>query len=199
MNLSGEEQNQLPKQEWKLIPGLLYKAAFLASFEETALLQAIDQQSWLGDLSRKVQHYGYKYDYKARCIDLSMRLGGLPAWVEFVANRLVTEWVFASAPDQLIINEYFPGQGIAPHIDCEPCFTDTIASISLGAPTVMDYSKGTISIPVLLASRSLVLMKGESRHEWKHGIAGRKTDKINGEKILRERRVSLTFRQVIIQ
>ena len=84
--------------------------------------------------------------------------------------------------DQLIINEYFPGQGIAPHIDCEPCFTNTIASISLGSATVMDYTKDTTSIPVVLRPRSLVVMKEESRYEWKHGIASRKTDKINGEK-----------------
>jgi len=28
-----------------------------------------------------VQHYGYRYDYKARTIDHSMRLGELPQWV----------------------------------------------------------------------------------------------------------------------
>jgi hypothetical protein len=41
-------------------------------------------------------------------------------------------------------------------------------------------------------------MKGEARYDWLHGIAGRKTDIFEGRSIPRGRRVSLTFRNVII-
>ena len=41
--------------------------------------------------------------------------------------------------DQLIVNDYAPGQGIPAHVDA-PLFTDTIISISLGSSCVMEFS-----------------------------------------------------------
>ena len=104
--------------------------------------------------------------------------------------------------DQVIVNEYKPGQGISSHIDCEPCFKDTIVSLSLGSGCVMNFrnkSDKTKKIPVWLAPRSLVILSGEARYEWLHGIAARKWDEWDGEKHERQRRVSLTFRKVIIK
>jgi len=51
---------------------------------------------------------------------------------------------------------------------------------------------------LLLETRSLLIMSGKARYEWQHGIAQRKTDKYNGEIIKRERRLSITFRNVIV-
>lgn len=185
-----------PKEN--LIPDLQYFENFISTNEELNLIQQIDNQNWLTDLKRRVQHYGYKYDYKARRINLNMKIGTLPNWVNFLTNRFLENQIFQRPPDQLIINEYFQGQGIAAHIDCEPCFEDTIASVSLGSDVVMDFSKGKEKIPFILNQRSLVVLKGESRYDWKHGIAGRKSDLINGIRQQRERRVSLTFRRVIL-
>jgi alkylated DNA repair dioxygenase AlkB len=42
--------------------------------------------------------------------------------------------------DQAIINEYQPGQGISPHVDCVPCFGPVVAAISLGSDCVMDFT-----------------------------------------------------------
>ena len=103
--------------------------------------------------------------------------------------------------DQVIVNEYEPGQGISNHIDCEPCFQGTIVSLSLGSGCFMDFTNKfdkTKKIPVWLAPRSIVILKDEARYEWLHGIAARKSDKLNGYKHDRRRRVSLTFRKVII-
>lgn len=103
--------------------------------------------------------------------------------------------------DQVIINEYKPGQGISSHIDCEPCFEDTIVSLSLGSGCIMDFTSKfnkTQKIPVWLEPRSLVILSGEARDAWLHGIAARKTDAWNGRKCERQRRVSLTFRKVKI-
>ena len=57
-----------------------------------------------------------------------MQIGELPDWVTFISERMIEKNLMEYLPDQLIINEYQPGQGISPHIDCEPCFEDTIAS-----------------------------------------------------------------------
>jgi alkylated DNA repair dioxygenase AlkB len=41
--------------------------------------------------------------------------------------------------NQTIVNEYRPGQGIAAHVDCVPCFGATILSLSLGSSSVVGY------------------------------------------------------------
>jgi alkylated DNA repair dioxygenase AlkB len=54
-------------------------------------------------------------------------------------------------------------------------------------------------IPILLETRSMVVLQGESRYHWTHGIAARKTDLYQGQKYSRKRRVSLTFRKTILE
>ncbi len=183
-----------------MLTGLRYLPEYLAYEAQTELLHVINAQTWLGDLKRRVQQYGYKYDYKARRIDLSMKIGALPTWADAIATRLYEDGIFAEKPDQLIINEYEAGQGIAPHVDCEPCFNDTIVSISLGSTCVMDFihtlTKEKESL--LLDIGSAVVLQGESRYDWQHTIASRKTDKWAGKLYERGIRVSLTFRKVLL-
>ena len=181
-----------------LISGLIYCNDFLSKAEEVDLIKRIDQENWLTDLKRRVQHYGYKYDYRARRIDTSMHIGHLPSWLDGLAQQLYNEDCFDKKPDQVIINEYLPGQGISAHIDCEPCFADTIVSISLGSYCVMEFSSNSEKIPILLEPRSVVVLKGESRYKWTHAILPKKKDIINGISYERARRISLTFRKVII-
>ena len=182
------------------IPGLQYLPNYLSPDEQAKLLSIVDQQPWITDLKRRVQHYGYRYDYKSRSIDTTMFLGALPDWAHAIAQRVQADGFALAVPDQLIVNEYQPGQGIASHIDCLPCFGDTILSLSLGSPCVMLFSsiRDSREIPVLLEPGSLVVMKGDARHVWKHGILPRKTDNYDGQSITRGRRVSLTLRNVIV-
>ena len=101
-------------------------------------------------------------------------------------------------PNQLIVNEYQPGQGISPHVDREDQFGETVISLSLGSQITMDFIKKDTreKVSLLLDPRSLVVLSGEARHEWMHGIPGRLSDEVEGERITRTRRVSLTFRTV---
>jgi len=164
-------------------------------------LDKIDANSWLNDLQRRVQHYGYKYDYKARRIDHTMRIGDLPSWGLEIAQGLYNDGHFDGLPDQLIINEYKAGQGISRHIDCEPCFEDTIISISLGDPIIMNFINTLVKdevIEVLLEPRSIVILKSEARYRWQHEIRPRKTHTYKGRKYPLKRRVSLTYRRVIL-
>lgn len=50
---------------------------------------------------------------------------------------------------------------------------------------------------VLLPRRSLLVISGEARYHWSHGIAPRKQDQVMGQLVPRGRRVSLTFRHVL--
>lgn len=175
------------------IPGLTYVPDYISSESEEELLEAIDSQDWCVDLKRRTQHYGYKYDYKARSIDSSSYLGPMPYWARDLCSRLRADLIFAEIPDQVIINEYMPGQGIAPHIDCIPCFTDTICSLSLESSCIMDFSLGDMKKNITLEPKSLLILQNEARYSWKHGISARKSD--HGVK--RQRRISLTFRKII--
>jgi alkylated DNA repair dioxygenase AlkB len=182
------------------ISGLTYLPNYISNQEESELIALIDAQPWLTDLKRRVQHYGYKYDYKARRINLSMKVGDLPDWLSNIAKRLYEEGFFKEMPDQVIINEYEPGQGIAPHIDCEPCFEDTIVSLSLASGVTMDFIHPIQNekTAIYLEPRSIIVLKGESRYDWQHSISARKSDTYKGKNIKRSRRVSLTFRKVIL-
>src|SRR4051812_25674633 len=163
------------------VPGLRYLPGFVDASQEQELLAAIDAQPWLADLKRRVQHYGYRYDYKARKVDPAMYLGPLPDWALPLAGRLAEEGLMPSAPDQLIVNEYEPGQGISPHIDCVPCFGPVICSLTLGSSCVMELSSvsddGRVSL--LLESRSLLVLAGAARFDWRHSIPARKSDHLD--------------------
>lgn len=49
-----------------------------------------------------------------------------------------------------------------------------------------------------LQERSLVVLSNYALYEWVHAIPARKSDVVNGFKIERNRRVSLPFRNVIL-
>jgi alkylated DNA repair dioxygenase AlkB len=177
-------------------PGLAYVEGWIAAEEERALLAAIDALPWSEELRRRVQHHGYRYAYKGRRVDAADQLGPLPGWAEALARRLVAEGRFATVPDQVIVNEYQPGQGISAHVDCVPCFGPTIASLSLGSGATMELGHKATGerASVWLAPRSLLVLTGEARYAWRHAIPARKSDPGHGP---RGRRVSLTFRTVL--
>ena len=181
------------------IEGLNYVAGFSDEPAQILLLEAIDRQPWLTDLHRRVQHYGYKYDYKARKIDRSMYLGSLPVWAQPVADRLLSEGYMQEVPDQLIVNEYEPGQGISAHVDCIPCFGSIVCALTLGSGCVMEFTQvaGLGAESLLLECGSLLVLAGAARYQWKHSIPARKSDKLDGGLLRRSRRVSLTFRTII--
>ena len=181
------------------VPGLTYIPDFLSEREEDDIVAEIDRSDWHSDLKRRVQHYGWRYDYKARQIDPSMRLGSLPAWADDIAQRLFSEGFLPHLPDQVIVNEYKGSQGISKHSDSES-FADGIATISLLESWEMVFrEKGTKrKIGQILDRRSVAIMKGDARYRWTHEIPSRKyeTRRIKGSE--RGRRISLTFRKVIV-
>lgn len=112
-------------------------------------------------------------------------------------TRLVEQKVFPRAPDQLLVNEYTPGQGIASHIDHEKHFGDVVCSLSLGSACVMDFQSKADSeqVHMLLPVRGLLALRDDARYQWKHGITKRKSDKLDDGTVLkRGTRISLTFR-----
>ncbi|MFD1538092.1 alpha-ketoglutarate-dependent dioxygenase AlkB [Nonomuraea guangzhouensis] len=182
------------------VPGLRYVADWLAPEACASLLAFIDAAEWSTELRRRVQHYGQRYDYARRSVAADPRDAlPLPAWAREQAIRLVREGIMDQEPDQAIINEYQPGQGISPHIDCVPCFGPVVAAISLGSGCDMDFTHPEAGerSPVRLAPGSLCVMTGPARYAWRHGIAARKSDPGAAGRVPRGRRVSVTFRTII--
>jgi alkylated DNA repair dioxygenase AlkB len=178
------------------IPGLLCCLGLLDAEEQEEIIWEVDSRPWQNDLRRRVQHYGYKYDYTAREVNLSMFVGPLPDFAVEIGQLLLQTGLIDELPDQLIVNEYEPGQGISAHVDCVPCFKSTIVTVSLGSVYEMDFIhlKTKEVRSVLLHLGSALVMKDEARYDWAHRIQARNSD----HGVPRERRVSLTFRNVIL-
>jgi alkylated DNA repair dioxygenase AlkB len=194
------EQQHAKEDESVPVPDLKYVSSYVNEEAEAQLLAAIDAQPWLADLKRRVQHYGYRYDYKARKVDPAMYLGPLPGWSQTIVNRLAADGYMAVA-DQLIVNEYQPGQGIAAHVDCVPCFGPVVCSLTLGSSCVMELTavRDKQKELLLLDRASLLVLAGAARYDWRHAIPGRQSDKVGEKVISRGRRVSLTFRTVLVE
>ena len=187
-------------EEYNEIPDLIYRPDFLNHDEAVRVVTHIDRTEWNTELRRRVQHYGYRYDYRARSISENMRAADLPPWAVAIGNRLVKHGLFDVHPDQVIVNEYLLGQGIAAHVDCVPCFGDKVASVSFLSPCVMTFTDLKAGNPrdVTLFPGSAVILAGRSRYELRHAIAARDSDVINGVEVARTRRISATFRTVIL-
>ncbi|KAJ5157247.1 Alpha-ketoglutarate-dependent dioxygenase alkB [Penicillium canariense] len=152
----------------------------------------------------------------------------LPAWltVPIIAPRFKELGIFNEAPhgapNHVLVNEYRPGQGIMPHED-GPAYYPLVATVSLGAPIVLDLYEKTQpesqhlrspNFRVLQERRSLLVTRGQMYTEFRHGIAEKQADAdlgaetvcnwaLLGEKEAfaggsyeRQTRTSLTYRDV---
>lgn len=176
--------------------GLQYMRDFIHQCDADDLLDFIDAQVWDTGLRRRVQHYGWRYDYKASQVKSGGYIGPLPDVFETISVTINERLGGLAKFDQVIINEYAPGQGISAHVDCLPCFGPVVAAVSLGSTCEMVFqnlaSKERLSI--VLEPLSLLVMAGEARQAWSHAIPARRSDIVCGERLARSRRVSLTFR-----
>ena len=99
LNLGLPEPNkQLPQPQpiekeevWiKEVPGLRYIENYITENEHDALSAHVDNRPWLDDLKRRVQHYGFKYNYRARKVDMSMHVGELPEWLQEPKQKIAS-------------------------------------------------------------------------------------------------------------
>jgi len=179
------------------VPGLRYVAGWLDDAAQARLLADIDTARWSGELRRRVQHYGRRYDYGSRTVAGTDPAPPLPDWAVVLADRLCRDGWLERRADQVIVNEYLPGQGISAHVDCVPCFGPSVAAVSLGSAYTMDFTDRNSRVPVRLALGSLCVMTGPARYTWRHAIAARKSDMTPEGRVPRGRRVSVTFRTLL--
>lgn len=176
------------------IPGLTRTDDFIQPTTEAELITHIDQSPWNHDLKRRTQHYGFRYDYSARVATRDSDLGPLPTWITPLLHHVKQALDISRADDQVIVNEYLPGQGISAHVDCPRNFASPIVSLSLASGIEMEFKRGERIEHVYLKPRTLIVLQDEARYEWTHAIRPRKSDLIAHRRIARQRRLSLTFR-----
>jgi len=200
---------------------------FISPGEEQALTQAIDASEWDTSIHRRTQHYGTRFDYKLKSFDMDGGAPSFPEWLTPFIERLLKSGAvpWHDRPDQVTVNEYLPGMGIASHIDTHSAFEDGIAALSLGSGCAMrlscmsddtgshshvnltsvgalgitgaTLSKDT-SATLWLPPRSLIVFCGATRYAWAHAIPMRKGDVIAGRGWTpRGRRISITCRRIL--
>jgi len=113
---------------------------------------------------------------------------------------------------QAIINLYNPGEGITPHVDLLRRFDDGIVGVSLGSSCVMDFERVNIAeakgspdrYGLFLPQGSLVILSGDARYKWTHGIKRDLEDLVESEDgqeapewVKRGTRLSITFRWLL--
>ncbi|XP_075222334.1 tRNA (carboxymethyluridine(34)-5-O)-methyltransferase ALKBH8 isoform X2 [Lycorma delicatula] len=192
--------------------GLYILNDFVTEDEEELLHKCIDWSKSTSNIDklilkhRNVKHYGYEFNYENNNVDKNSPLEeSIPHKCLMLFDRLkekgfynIVPWI----PDQLTVNEYQPGQGIPSHVDTHSPFESPIISLSLGSDVIMDFKhRDGRKVPVLLPRRSLLIMDGESRYDWSHGITPRKLDVVQSLEyglISKERsvRTSFTFRKI---
>jgi alkylated DNA repair protein alkB homolog 8 len=190
------------------VPGLSIIENFVTEDEEEQLLREFLQEGvWDSSISRRVRHYGHWFSYVQRGIDFAAETPAIPACCGPLLQRIAAAYPHLQPSNQITLNEYAPGQGIAPHVDTHSAFNDGLLSLSLGSAVAMDFRHpdGVRRAVVWLPRLSLVTMTGDARYAWTHGIAGRKTDTViaapaesNSSRTVHVRgtRVSLTLRSV---
>jgi alkylated DNA repair dioxygenase AlkB len=189
--------------------GLYYFDSMIQPKMEKELIEFLDKGSKWKSLSkspnsRKVQHYGYLYDYKSG--KSNGKTDEIPKQFQFLIDVLKDncEMLKIDSLDfnQVIVNNYESGQGISAHIDTND-YGEIIGCYTIGSGATMCFSKDDkqSKYNLYVKPKSLYIMSGESRYNWTHEMPSRKSDMVNDEqgnekRIKRDRRISITFRFV---
>lgn len=93
------------------VPGMYLLHDFVDEREERELLDELARQPWIALQHRRVQHYGYAFDYATNGVDVTRPIGGAqPAFFDRPLDR-VAQLVPRLVPfrcDQLTVNELRP-------------------------------------------------------------------------------------------
>jgi len=191
--------------EIKEVPGLFYIKNAISTTSSGELIQKLDSCKWQpitpGNLnSRLVQHYGYKYDYKKSKINVPTE--PFPDYLEELSEQALDicrsmnilpmkDYTF----NQCIVNNYLPGQGISKHIDvCS--YGEIICCYTVGGGAKMLFRNDEKCHDIYVEPGSLYIMSKEARYKWTHEMSSKKTDTIDGKRVARQRRISITFRNM---
>ncbi|CAK9008361.1 unnamed protein product [Durusdinium trenchii] len=207
----------------KLPEGLRYCREFITSAEEDGLDQLLSDGPWLRHIkSRAQQFFGlvyYETTHELPALQPShphaeneaRPLQDVPDWL---MQRVFATGVFPrNEVNQVAANEYLDRAGISSHVEEPTSFGPNLATLSMLSPVEMTLTPAEEDlhgrdgldhgnwVKILLEPRSLLLLQGESRYGFRHGIRRSKLVRLaDGQQLRRGpgyRRVSLTFRELL--
>ena len=99
----------------------------------------------------------------------------MPPLIRALSEKLVGKNIVQLQPDQVIVNEYVPGEGIRPHKDRD-YYENQICGVNLGSGCIMRFIRGNNQevIDIEVPQRSVYVMQDDARKKWKHAIPSRK-------------------------
>lgn len=186
----------LSYKNYNNIGGLYYIPNYISKKRVKKLEDKINAEIQLQPISnnnnsRRVAHYGYTYSYdrsglnKAPEIPIFLKEIIIPEKLEYLNDPDLNQ--FVNNYDQVIINEYKPGQKINYHIDHTSMFGKVIICLTIGECVPIKFKKDNIVKTIYPEKGSLYIMTGRSRYQWKHYSE----NNTNGV------RYSITYRSVI--
>ncbi len=168
-------------------PGLLYVPDLITPDEERAMLDWLraapgwQEVRFRGQIARRrILSFGVRYVTQGRTVEPAPPL---PPELTWMRDRMVTT-TCARLGDELALAgravadfalctvlRYAPGAGIGWHTD-NALFGPTVLAVSLGAPGRLQFRRGEAraAYELALAPRSLFVLAGEARAEWKHRL-----------------------------
>eukprot|EP01053_Blabericola_migrator_P007698 Blabericola_migrator_1__7697@NODE_392_length_9038_cov_131_832349_g80_i1_p5_GENE_NODE_392_length_9038_cov_131_832349_g80_i1NODE_392_length_9038_cov_131_832349_g80_i1_p5_ORF_typecomplete_len203_score32_642OGFeII_Oxy_2/PF13532_6/7e053HBOH/PF10605_9/0_18_NODE_392_length_9038_cov_131_832349_g80_i164007008 len=94
------------------LQGVSLREEFVTAAEEEALMRFVDSKPWQTSLRRRVQHYGYRFDYKSLNVinEASGEVPVVPDELLWLIERVQATGLVSWKADQVTINEYLPGE-----------------------------------------------------------------------------------------
>ena len=156
------------EENYQDIPGLWYIENYLSESESQEFknymvnvkLEPISN----APTSRRVAHFGYYYSYDKSGLKPAT---SIPEWL----SDLIDPNLPVSADfNQIIINEYKPGQQIAYHTDHLQLFGPVIACVTVGESIPISFRHDNIVKKLNIKSGSMYIMTKDSRYLWQHSL-----------------------------
>ncbi|KAI8074103.1 hypothetical protein BC940DRAFT_267402 [Gongronella butleri] len=188
------------------IPGLYLWRDALTHEEQMAMLRSIIDSNVFGNRNQ------------------AMLFGTLPEHLQWLSDHLHAQNILphdlnARKPlfNQAIYNRYEKGEGILPHVDLAR-FEDGIVILSLLSSCCMSMRpadasaiatagfngdiapiscKKRASVDLLLNPGDILVLTGEARYQWTHSIPELNEDYVDGRRVMRGNRVSVTLRRLL--
>ena len=168
------------------IEGLWYIENYLSQEESQEFYNYISNHVKLEPIStapssRRVAHFGYYYSYKGTGLTPAPPI---PDWLDDLLDIKLP--MLEGKMDQIIINEYRPGQQIAYHTDHTGLFGPVIACITVGHSVPIKFRCDGMVKQLDIKSGSMYVMTGKARYNWEHSLKNNST----------ETRYSITYRTI---
>mmetsp|Transcript_16756 Transcript_16756/g.28418 ORF Transcript_16756/g.28418 Transcript_16756/m.28418 type:complete len:300 (-) Transcript_16756:72-971(-) len=175
------------------LEGIFYIPNCIDESTENALQELVDRSSsWKQLKTRRLQCWGsFPSDHKDE--NGYQLTAAMPDWLDTIIDELVRIGVFDNfsdttgntdpcRPNNVLINQYSPCQGIIHHTD-GPLYRDRVAVISLGSDCILSFRKKLTASEIgsegvfagdvcslVLRRRSLMIFEREAYTDYMHGI-----------------------------